>query len=549
MTCNQCGSAVPDGVMNCQRCGKPLKADNGFGPRMGGGGQEQPGLPAWLESLRVGERPSAPANAASKFSTADLIDEGVLPNWMRSERPGSSGMTGPNPPVAAPPPSSPTPSNKESVQPKGMNGGLNAQSLVDERSLPSWMQEGKQSAGPVSQGDKNIAASSLIQPEYVPDWMKTLQQQSPTSNAPSPAPRIPPVQPMPSAQPSQPMKWVEPMSSPAQGISPRDLIDETALPSWMAPQNVQGQAAFPPANGRPASAGQLGQPSQLEPSKGLSGSSLLDMNALPSWLQAQAGGQMQGSSNNMVPPPAQAPSWQSQQPPMQAPATNAAGVPAASFIDVNALPEWLRSAAGPDAPAMQSMPGSPRPGSYAVPSRIENVRVPSRPRSEMNPNESSEVAANVFASMLGVASSAPQFPSAPASSPYAQQNLMQQGMPPIPEPISGISPRPSVGGPQGYGSAGMGYGGGYQGGSQGQGNQSGYPAGGFPGAGLQGLQGPQYPTSMSGISSMSSMSSMPPSSPMMSMPPSPGVPGMAEAQRANKPKRGLVEALRDWLSR
>jgi hypothetical protein len=38
------------------------------------------------------------------------------------------------------------------------------------------------------------------------------------------------------------------------------------------------------------------------------------------------------------------------------------------------------------------------------------VRVPSRPRSEMGPYEESEVAANVFASMLGVASAAPHLP-------------------------------------------------------------------------------------------------------------------------------------------
>ena len=86
-----------------------------------------------------------------------------------------------------------------------------------------------------------------------------------------------------------------------------------------------------------------------------------------------------------------------------------------SLIDVNSLPEWLRSAAEAQ---QQSQQGQQVGGHYAGPDtnpnyntpRMENVRVPNRPRGEVGTNEGSEVAANVFASMLGVASNAPQYP-------------------------------------------------------------------------------------------------------------------------------------------
>jgi hypothetical protein len=94
-----------------------------------------------------------------------------------------------------------------------------------------------------------------------------------------------------------------------------------------------------------------------------------------------------------------------------------------SLIDVNALPEWLRSST--DTPQSQQgqnvtngqmdnrFTSSHSTPNYLNPSRPENVRVPNRPRGENGVNEGSEVAANVFSSMLGVASNAPQYPTAP----------------------------------------------------------------------------------------------------------------------------------------
>ncbi|HEU5226810.1 MAG TPA: hypothetical protein VFU49_03280 [Ktedonobacteraceae bacterium] len=501
ITCNHCGNAVPDGVKNCQKCGWPLKAmDGGSSPRAKA--QEQSALPAWLESLRAGERSPAPANTGSKFPTADLIDEGALPGWMRSEKSGASDVTGPKAAQLASSPSQPVRDNS-GIQ----TSGLLAQSLIDERSLPSWMREGKPSAGELAgqasaQGSKNLPASSLVQPEAMPDWLKTLQPQSAPPNS-QPTPAVTPVAP---AQP--PTRSSEPMAPPPQGFSPRELIDESMLPSWMAPQ-TGAQATGTSANAR--SMKQPEQPAQLG---GLSGSSLLDVSSLPPWMREGERGQTNGAGV----PAAQSSSWQQ---PVQTPPASAQGVPGASFLDMNALPEWLRSAAGSEVPTNSS-----RPGTYAGPPRVENMRVPSRPRHEMSPSESSEVAANVFASMLGVAPAAPQFPAPPANSAYMPQSLSPLGPMPgaTPEPVPGTPPRPAGVPPQGYSQPGMGYNSGYLGNSQ-----PGYPPSG----------GPQYPSGAPG---------MPPMSPA-SPPYMPSTPGVSGEQRVNKPKRGLVEALRDLLFR
>ena len=137
---------------------------------------------------------------------------------------------------------------------------------------------------------------------------------------------------------------------------------------------------------------------------------------------------------------------------------------------------------------------TPRSG-YNVPPRVENVRVPSRPRGEINPNESNEAAANVFASMLGVASTTPNIPgSSPAQGYGMQGGSFGQGMPVsqlspmqgapsasnIPGQVAGAPPgfnnSQGMPGTQGYASGGF-NGGGYQTGNLGQGN---YPPAQYP---------------------------------------------------------------------
>jgi len=296
-----------------------------------------------------------------------------------------------------------------------------------------------------------------------------------------------------------------------------------------------------------------------------SASSLLDMDALPSWMRESdaehgtgsgaAYGDQQGHAQhgNIA---LQAQQWQQQgflpssshmQTPIGNPVNQIAGnstpqnnLSAASFIDRNELPEWLRAEAeqrqpspaspvSPSAGPTRNMPQSAsRQGPYAVPPRGgENMRVPNRPRGEMGPPESSEVAANVFASMLGVASNAPQFPLQGQGMPNGQrspQQGIQPGIPPMqygpqrqmPDafPPGAVQPPPQ-----------------------------GYP----PGAYNQGYPGNFQPNAQMGMPP----TMMPPQGQPNGMGMPPMGPGMAGEQRGNaKPvKRNLFEAIRNWLFR
>ncbi|HEV2579687.1 MAG TPA: hypothetical protein VGT44_02445, partial [Ktedonobacteraceae bacterium] len=135
-----------------------------------------------------------------------------------------------------------------------------------------------------------------------------------------------------------------------------------------------------------------------QPDSGIAASSLLDANSLPQWMrednQAAQGGVSAGSGSP--------------------------GLSAGSLIDMNNLPGWLRTAEQ-EPRSGYSSPGAPATfggsGVYGTPgpTRIENMRVPSRPRAEMAPLEQSEMAANVFSSMLGVASASSAYPLATSS--------------------------------------------------------------------------------------------------------------------------------------
>ena len=177
---------------------------------------------------------------------------------------------------------------------------------------------------------------------------------------------------------------------------------------------------------------------------------------------------------------------------------------------MNSLPDWLRSPEAQQQPGMPAM-GDARPVRNGMSPRADNMRVTSRPRSEMVAHEHSEVAANVFSSMLRVASSAPYFPS----------TGMQSNAPSQPPGFTGVPPA------QGYNPAG------YQGGQQGA-----YPAGGYAGPG-----------------------GLPPGGqPAMAQPPQaygPGAPpetstagqrSKTNAPGAKPAKRGIIETIRSWFS-
>ena len=171
ITCKSCGAPAQVGLANCQRCGMPLYSDNQkeMEPYKDFHGQTE--LPTWLETLRVNERSHAPMSDQTQFSTSDLIDEGALPSWMRPENAEmmEKGNSGKYP--AWRPASMPAPQTDEgNIPPEGFP----ARSLIDEQSLPSWVQPTTGSMPVTPDSQSNFSAASLIQPDDLPDWMKSM---------------------------------------------------------------------------------------------------------------------------------------------------------------------------------------------------------------------------------------------------------------------------------------------------------------------------------------------------------------------------------------
>ncbi|GAC1653394.1 MAG: hypothetical protein NVS4B12_25130 [Ktedonobacteraceae bacterium] len=496
--CTNCGAVNPENALNCQNCMALLsvpasKGESGLGLRTNT--QDQPELPAWLESLRAGDRPAAqPKN----FSPEDMDEEGRVPSWMQTNRP-NDGTHSSSYPSMRPAASSAPDTDEESVPVRN----ISANSLIDANALPTWMQPDKPQPP-----QQNIAASSLVQPEFMPDWMKSMQPSTQGQSSPPLPQREPPTQP----------------SFPAQGFSAPQLIDAQSLPNWMLQEG--GQNITPPTQQTPYPNFMGNGPTEQT---GFAASSLLDMNSLPSWLRDSERGNLEQrpaqSQQSTWQAPTQQPmpqrgyeqqSWQAPQQPASSPAWQTPATPShpayppvpgpqaptqqgprgtlsmGSLIDVNALPEWLRSANETpqsqqgqtgESGNQQPYPASNTANNYG--SRPDNVRVPSRPRGEVGTNEGSEVAANVFSSMLGVASNAPQYP--------AQQ---QQGYPAYPNgQIVGNTPpfNQAPGMPNGYtpGQAGQ-----QNYGQQGYANYSNsMQPGNYPGGPMGQNQGvPQMPT-------------------------------------------------------
>lgn len=435
ITCNQCGKLVPTGAIKCQYCGAFLTGTTPAGgdvmpTREGNPGMtapEQPALPAWLETLRAGERPAQapPASGKGNFQAADTADRGALPVWMRSsgEAPDTNNFATSR--FAA---TSMPPLNAGYLPPQG----LSASSLIDEQSLPTWLR-GNQMPQQAPAND-NLAGSSLIQQDALPEWMKNLQQ--------------------PLAAPSMPTPSSPPASFPMQRTAASELIDQESLPSWMVKQEGAVEESR---------------------AQGLAASSLIDMNALPAWLRGEGNAPQQASSGSLGSQSA-APGQVSEP---AGPSRNT-NLSAASFLDMNALPEWLRPAGeqpavGAAFPQQQSSAQNFKPASAHGPftGPTENARVPSRPRGEITTNEESQVAATVFASLLGVASVAPHFPSQPvppAAPSHAgmagsaqqmtpdmgQGSGMEQGSGMLPQSATGNAPASAGVGPGGYPPVNMG---------------------------------------------------------------------------------------------
>jgi hypothetical protein len=498
ITCKRCGKSVQAGALYCPVCGLPLS-------------NEQPELPAWLESLRTSERPAgskASADGQAGYMSHEFSDEGALPSWMRSEKSdlAEAGNSAKIPAWRAA--SMPAPDTDSDFLPPT---GFAASSLIDEQSLPSWLQEKQPGAN--QPAPKNIDASSLVQPDALPDWIRNLPQQH---QSPAVQPLTPGNNPPYTGHNNQATGMASYAPAP-QGFSSHELIDQQALPPWLGGQANSPVQANPPGqqaafhNQAPASA-----PGQQGPQSGIGASSLLDMNSLPGWLRESEQGQERP-----------------QQASMQVPNSNSNGgnLTGVSLIDMNSLPHWLR--ASEEGQGQQLEPASTiRPTPYGNPPRVENVRVPSRPRGEAGPYEQSEVAANVFSSMLGVASTAPYFPSQPGSTPGYQQGFQgelfqQQPASTQMRQMPAQSPNPSGSLPQPNNAlAGM---------------RQGLPVQGYVPAGSQAYT----PVNAPGM-------------PGQQLPPYGGGASPSQANNAHRPnanssgnkpaRRGFIETIRSWFS-
>ena len=201
---------------------------------------------------------------------------------------------------------------------------------------------------------------------------------------------------------------------------------------------------------------------------------------------------------------------------------------------MDALPDWLRPAEDqfqngaflPEQQGMAENVGQASFGVHGTPGRPDNMRVPSRPRGEIGSHEESEVAANVFASMLGVASAAPYFP--------GQQSTNTSGRPqvstPLPQSQQNVPQQPLSTGTGGYGGMQSMQGNvqppeGYQGGP------GGYPMGTMPGGPATGMP-PQQSMSMN----VAGMQSGPP----MNY-------GDSGQSRPKPARRGFLSTILDWF--
>lgn len=396
-------------------------------------------LPAWMRENQG--QPGGQAGAAVNVSAHSLVDQQHLPAWIKDLSQSTPSVTPPAaparnqyglPPVQTPvtPPSMPsaprvpqTPPASE--PPASLAHGFSAHELVDMQAMPAWM-SGSPGAGqgpgapptrpvPVEQG---FSAGELIDQRSIPQWMKELQGQEKanpqsamgvpvngsgqmmgpgqgtqrtTSDEGMPAGSLLDANSMPPWLRESQLSSSQAPQASGQNLSAGSLLDASAAPAWMR-EGLQGNTQAPQANNQGFSASSLldassapawmregaqnNAPEAQSAGSGFSANSLLDMSAMPAWMRE---GEQGGAQGAQAQPGGQ-------------------GMSAGSLIDMNAMPAWLRNAESSQNAA------SARPGQ--VPARP----VPSRPRHEGAPLEQSEAAANVFASMLGVAASTPALP-------------------------------------------------------------------------------------------------------------------------------------------
>lgn len=197
-------------------------------------------LPSWL-SGQQGHAPSDGLRGGDGLRAQSLVDETALPGWLRAE-PASSPVQAP----AAPPPASvPAWGGYPAAPPPATApawGGYPAAPAPAAPVAPASPAgpyggyAGMQPPPPAAtNGQQGFSASSLVDPNALPDWMRAQGG----AGMPQPGAMQHPGAPMPA-----------PGLTPAQGLwSASDLIDQAMLPAWVRESEAATPAAPPQATG------------------------------------------------------------------------------------------------------------------------------------------------------------------------------------------------------------------------------------------------------------------------------------------------------------
>ncbi|MGH2516846.1 MAG: hypothetical protein ACRDHP_14425 [Ktedonobacterales bacterium] len=247
-------------------------------------------LPAWMGGQPASYAPSAtgmPSNPGG-MSAQSLVDEAALPQWLRAEPnvpaappPPSYGMPGapgaPPPPrtsswLAAPVSAEPLPqwlnqvyadANVARMEPRPagppMTGGVSGRLHSPEYGAAGSGYGTANYGGSPANGSQNlsggtVSASDFVDESALPDWLKSQgavgserdSQASPYAQAPAALPdgTVPAHRIAPMYRPAG-----ETSDGPPAGFAASDLIDPSALPSWVASQEPAPEQSFSSASG------------------------------------------------------------------------------------------------------------------------------------------------------------------------------------------------------------------------------------------------------------------------------------------------------------
>lgn len=343
----------------CPRCGTPV-ADQQWGQSpyapVGGFGQGASAgdAGAW-KSPQFAQPP--------QFSASDLISPDSLPDWMRqgpeaapsAAWPPSGQQRSPQPPVAPQGPSSP-----------GWGGASPARQGAPLESIQTVRQ-------PVA-GSFNAGSNQPAPQGYPPtEWRQAPMPQAPMppyDQQYAPAPPTPAYPPNP-VNPGYPGYPNGAPAQPGYPPYPQGMYQQAPAPQQYgsAQQGFAPPSAFPPVE----QAGMYAAPPQVS---GMGARGLVDQTALPTWLagaspQGQQPGQSQGMQARSLVDEQALPEWLRKQPD-ERPRPPVVGWLGASAAE-EPLPSWM-SPAIPDMP-----PGSLQPGGAPVGGLPQNGYTPQAP--------------------------------------------------------------------------------------------------------------------------------------------------------------------------